>query len=89
MMPVGLRMAVEGASPPSAQTMKAEAPIAPISQRLFDRSPRCSANLLTQPALRLFARLDFLVVFEGCSGRAVHLEAGEEAEIRSLWARFP
>jgi hypothetical protein len=36
----------------------------------------------------LFSRPEFLVVFEGCSQWAVHLEAGIRPEIRALRVRI-
>src|SRR5688500_15216624 len=38
-----------------------------IHKRLLDSSSRSSANASRKPALRTFARPNFLFVFEGCS----------------------
>jgi hypothetical protein len=43
-----------------------------------------SANASLNLILRALAEPEFLVVFEGCSGRAVHLDWGTGSEIRSL-----
>jgi hypothetical protein len=56
------------------------------AQRLLDRSSRSSANLTTEPVLCLFARPEFLVVFEGYSGEAPHCAHADSAESRSLRA---
>jgi len=56
------------------------------SQRLLDRSPRCSANNPTQPVLRSVEWSNFPVIFEGCSCGAPHCGTRHKAEICSLRA---
>jgi len=56
--------------------------------RRLDSRPRSSANLPKQLILRSITQAKFLVVFEGYSERAVHLEAGPGPEIGSLRPRI-
>jgi hypothetical protein len=50
------------------------------TQRVLDPSSRPSAKPRTEPVLRSAAQPKFLVVFEGCSGRAVDCGSGHEGE---------
>ena len=56
----------------------------PGAQRRFDPRSLWSAKPLIRPVLRQAAWRKILVVFEGCSHRAVDCSSSEPAEIRSL-----
>jgi hypothetical protein len=53
---------------------------------MFDPSFRSSANTYHKCILRPREPVKFLVVFEGCSGRAPHCADADTAKIRSLQA---